>query len=52
MGHNESIPERKTHSSEPHPPPPPKETRESIHYQLDSIPKTSRIKGSKFTQEE
>ena len=29
-----------------------KETRESIHWQLDSTPKISRTKGSKFTQEE
>jgi hypothetical protein len=29
-----------------------KETRESIHWQLDSIPKSSRTKGSKYTQEE
>jgi hypothetical protein len=29
-----------------------KETRESTHYHLDSTPKSSKTKGSKFTQEE
>jgi hypothetical protein len=48
MGHKESSPKRKTHSSECLQ----KETRESIHEQLDSTPKSSTTKGSKFTQEE
>jgi len=48
MGHNESCAKRKTHSSECLQ----KETRESICQQLDSTPKSSRIKRSKYTQEE
>ena len=48
MGYNEIGPQRKTHRSEYHQ----KETRESIHQQLDSIPRSSRTKGSKFTQKE
>jgi hypothetical protein len=48
MGHNESSPKRKTHSPECLQ----KETRESIHSPPDSTPKSSRTKGSKFTQEE
>ena len=48
MGHNESICKSKTHSSECLQ----KETRESTHYQLDNTPKSSRTKGSKFTQED
>ena len=48
MGHNESISKLKTHRSECLQ----KETRESTHWQLDNTPKSSRTKGSKFTQEE
>jgi hypothetical protein len=48
MGHNEISPKRKAHSSEYLI----KETRESIHQQLDSTPKKSRTKGSKFIPEE
>jgi hypothetical protein len=48
MGHNESIPKRKNHSSECLQ----KETRESIYWQLDSTLKNSKTKGSKFIQEE
>ena len=40
MGHNESSPKRKTHSSECLQ----KETRENIHYQLNNMPKNSRKK--------
>jgi hypothetical protein len=40
--------QKKTHSSEWNQ----KETRDSTHQQLDSTPKISRTKGSKFTQEE
>jgi hypothetical protein len=40
MGHNEITPKRKTHSSEWLQ----KETGESIHYQLNSTPKSSRNK--------
>jgi hypothetical protein len=40
-----AVPKRKTHSSECIQ----KETGESTHQQLDSIPKSSRTKGSKFT---
>jgi len=42
MGHNESRAKRKTHSSECFD----KETRENIHYYLDSIPKSSRTKDA------
>jgi hypothetical protein len=48
MEHNESIPKRKAHSSECYQ----RDTRRSIHCQLDSTPKSSRTKGSKLTQEE
>jgi len=48
MGHNESGTKRKTHSSECLQ----KETGESIYQQLDSIPKGSRTKRNKQTQEE
>jgi hypothetical protein len=48
MGHNESLAKRKTHSSEYLQ----KETGESIHYQLNSTPESSRIKRSKYTQED
>jgi len=48
VGHNESCAKRKTHSSECLQ----KETGESMYQQLDSIPKSSRTKRSKYTQEE
>jgi len=48
MGNSESCSKRKTHSSECLQ----KETGESIHQQLDNIPKSSRIKRSKYIQEE
>jgi hypothetical protein len=48
MEHNESSAKRKTHSSKCLQ----KETGQRIHQQLDSIPESSRIKRSKFTQEE
>ena len=44
QGHNESMHKRKTHSSECRQ----KKTRESIQQQLDSTPKSTRTKGSKF----
>ena len=48
MGHNEGRPKRKTHSPVCFQ----RETGESIHKQPDSTPKSSRTKGSKFTQGE
>jgi hypothetical protein len=41
MGHNESSPKKKTHSSEYQQ----KETRESIEQQLDSTLKSCRTEG-------
>jgi hypothetical protein len=66
MEHNINSPKRKTHSSEclrktnktktktnKNPNQTNKQkTGESIHCQLDNTPKSSRTKGSKFTQEE
>jgi hypothetical protein len=48
MGHNKSSGKRKTHSSKCLQ----KETEESLHYQVDSTPESSRTKRSKYSQEE
>jgi len=48
LGHNGSCGNRKTHSYEYLQ----KETEEIINQQLDSTPKSSRTKRSKYNQEE
>jgi hypothetical protein len=48
MGQDESSVKRKIHSTKC----PGKETRVSLHKELDSPPESSRTKGSKYTLEE
>ena len=48
MGHNKSSDKRETHSSKSLQ----RENEESIHWQLDSTPESSRTKGSKYGLEE